>query len=1043
MKTIELINASAGSGKTYTLAEIVLRNVKDGLDPQRLMATTFTNKAAAELRERLRRKLLQGERTDEAQLLLGGLIGTVNSVCAHLLREYSLEAGLSPAIEILPEEEGVRQFKMAVARVVDRHEPMLEPVASRLGHDGGMEGQISRPDWQTDVQSVVDLARANAMTAADLRAFASVSWSSFKQLLPEPIDLDLDNLLLAAVNNALDDFSSVADPGGESEKTIKHLKEYQAGRELGRSIRWAQRIPLAKAKVTKHDGVDIEDVRTIAGQVMQHPGFHADMQAFIEGVFGCAGEALEEYERYKREHGLMDYVDQEEKVLQIASEHPDFRAAMQERLELVMIDEFQDTSPIQLALFLRLHELSGRSTWVGDPKQSIFNFRGADPQLMEEAAKRVTPGGILPYSWRSREPLVTFANEVFTRAFHWMPAEHVRLTIPTIRKGKAEGGWLEQWQLRSGNNDTDSVCIAAGIRDILERRSLRPADISVLCRTNDQCALIAAALEVIGIRASVPHGELLATREVQLTLAGMRYLQDRHDSLALAEIVHLSPLHHAHEDWLASSTRAPELIETDWRSNPLVEALDGLRTRLHRHTPMELLEATIDALRIPEIIAAWSRAGLRSSNLDALRGACSRYCDRCRSRGTAATIGGYIAYLSEAKEKQASGSGDDTVQVLTYHKAKGLEWPVVVLTSLGDDLTARATALGVNIVAAKEFDPEQPLAGRSIRFWPKWYFGNRKFEPFIERISGSVEEQSAKEVGLREAQRLMYVGITRARDGLVFAMRKSVKNDGAGLETKWLDQLIDAAGVPAISWPTDPGPQTLHFGDIPIPVHGYEYDAENTDTTTEAVPDSQYRMPRVDDVVEYPRARISPSSLASEPSEHVVVEEIAALGDRITLGSNPDMQRVGSAIHAFLAADDATRDHTWRMSLAASILANWEVESVLTPESLLEINDRLMEFINDRWPDATIRKEWPVSLRTENGVVMQGWVDMLVESREGIVIIDHKSFPGTNEKQEMQKYFAQLSLYSRSLGFADEAKATSTLLHLPLRGRLYVLHTDS
>ena len=1042
MKTIELINASAGSGKSYTLADIVLKNVKNGLAPQRLMATTFTNKAAAELRERLRRKLLQGGHTDGAQLLLDGLIGTVNSVCAHLLREYSLEAGLSPAIEILPEEEGERQFKMAVARVIDRHGPTLEPVASRLGHDGGKEGRYRRPDWQTDVQSIVDLARANAMTADDLHNFAAVSWSSFRKLLPAPIDLDLDSLLLAAVNKALAEFAPVATPGGDSKDAIKHLKVYQSGRQIGRPIRWAEWLPLAKAKVTKRDGVNIGDVVTIAGKVLQHPVFHADMKAFIEGVFTCAGEALEEYERYKREHGLMDYVDQEEKVLHLATEHPAFRAAMQERLDLVMVDEFQDTSPIQLALFLRLHELSGRSTWVGDPKQSIFKFRGADPQLMEEAAKRVSRGEILKHSWRSREPLVALSNEVFTRAFHWMPEELVRLEIPPKREGKADGGWLEQWQLRSTNNDTDPVCVAAGVKDMLGRRDLRPADVAVLCRTNDQCAAIATALEGIGIRASVPHGALLATREVQLVLAGMRYLQDRRDSLSLAEIVHLSPLHHAHGEWLTSSIQAPEVIDADWQSDPLVEALDGLRKRLHRHTPMELLEATIDALRIPETVSAWSRTGLRSANLDALRGACDTYCDRCRSRGTAATIGGYIAYLSGAEEKQASGSGDDTVHVLTYHKAKGLEWPVVVLTSLGDNLTAKSSALGVGIVPADEFDPEQPLAGRSIRFWPKWYFGGTKFEPFEDRLFGCMEERTAKEAGLREAQRLLYVGMTRARDGLVFAMRKTVKNDSASLETAWFDLLTDAAGVPAVAWPTDPGPQTLHFGDVKIPIHAHEYDAESGDAAADAGEDRQYRVPRVEGVITYPRARVSPSSLTSDPADDVVVEQVATLGDRIPLGVNADMQRLGSAIHVYLAADDPTHDRVRRLALANRVLANWDVDSALAPEALLEINDRLMTFINDRWPGATIRKEWPVSLRTDDDVVMQGWVDMLVETEDGVVIIDHKSYPGCSAEDMLRKHSGQLRQYSSALEKVIKRPIASTLLHTPIQGCMYAITTS-
>ena len=101
------------------------------------------------------------------------------------------------------------------------------------------------------------------------------------------------------------------------------------------------------------------------------------------GVFGCAGDALRDYERYKKEHGLMDFTDQETCVLDMALNNEAFKSSMHGRIQMLMVDEFQDTSPIQLALFLALSELAGKAVWVGDPKQAIYAFRGTDPTAYE------------------------------------------------------------------------------------------------------------------------------------------------------------------------------------------------------------------------------------------------------------------------------------------------------------------------------------------------------------------------------------------------------------------------------------------------------------------------------------------------------------------------------------------------------------------------------------------------------------------------------------------------------------------------------------
>ena len=127
-------------------------------------------------------------------------------------------------------------------------------------------------------------------------------------------------------------------------------------------------------------------------------------------------------------------------MLDLARDNPAFRTALGDRLAQLMVDEFQDTSPIQLALFLRPHALTGRSVWVGDPKQAIYGFRGTDPELMEEITRRIHEPDALPYSWRSRRRLVDFCNAVSSQVFRKSEGNPVSLRIPEQRRESARGG---------------------------------------------------------------------------------------------------------------------------------------------------------------------------------------------------------------------------------------------------------------------------------------------------------------------------------------------------------------------------------------------------------------------------------------------------------------------------------------------------------------------------------------------------------------------------------------------------------------------------
>ena len=163
-----------------------------------------------------------------------------------------------------------------------------------------------------------------------------------------------------------------------------------------------------------------EPIAHIAAEYEKHPCLHRDIRFFAEQAFEIAAASLSAYQQLKTQKGLIDFVDQEQRLYQLL-DHPTVQNTLREELQLLMVDEFQDTSPIQLALFLKLSQLAKQVVWVGDIKQSIYGFRGSDPTLMSAVVQRVTEEGnepeILEKSWRSTPELVAYINNLFTPAF--------------------------------------------------------------------------------------------------------------------------------------------------------------------------------------------------------------------------------------------------------------------------------------------------------------------------------------------------------------------------------------------------------------------------------------------------------------------------------------------------------------------------------------------------------------------------------------------------------------------------------------------------
>lgn len=607
---ITFISAGAGSGKTHRLTDLLHHELTaGGVRPSGVIATTFTKKAAAELRERVREHLLTQGNFRLANAMGQARIGTVNSVCGQLIARFAFEAGVSTDQQVLEEVQAGVLLGKAIDMVLDGPAiSNLLTIARRLGLE---------EDWEEALQLLVNQIRSNDISLEKVSEFGRQNAEDLLSYFPNPAAQDLDSEILSAIQFALPAIEATAQSGGKknTNKYLELIKAFARSQESC-ATPWSEWAKLAKEAPEASLRQTIEPIVELAGRVAEHRGLHADLRNYLDLMFDLAAKALASYHALKQELGALDFADQEHQLLGLL-DHPDVASVLNEELDLLMVDEFQDTSPIQLALFLKLAGFAKQVYWVGDIKQAIYGFRGSDTELMQTILKALPDLGgrkeVLPSSWRSRPELVQLVNEVFSQAFaNSLPKEEVELV--STRKDLLPGPPLANWILGGTNADQEASALADGIRKLIDSkyeifdkttqtiRPVRYGDVAILSRSNHGVTVLATALTGLGVPVATMQPGLLATPEATLVLACLRRLNDQADTVATAEIVSLADGLEP-EIWVAERLNyLKKNGEADlWReqaidghpAHPVLEVIAELRATLPVLAPREAVETVI------------------------------------------------------------------------------------------------------------------------------------------------------------------------------------------------------------------------------------------------------------------------------------------------------------------------------------------------------------------------------------------------------------------------------------------------------------------
>ncbi len=1063
--TVHVVSARAGTGKTYRLTGEVTKALLNGdARPEGVVAITYTKKAAAELESRIRTDLVRAGRGDLAARVRDGYLGTVHSVCERLLREFALEAGNSPFLEPIAEGQRERIFAESLAAVLAGRERRIEPIAARFQLDGWEKGPLRK---------IVELARENDLDGPALRKAGDGSLTALLAFLPPVVATEAEYRTRLGAEAA------------EADRRLRDLnrpgKEAAARRdavaELVRALRkpglppWSLQMKAMNQKWTVAEQPIVTPLAKLVASHLSCARFHADLQELTRELFAVAADALDAYAATKQTARVVDFQDMLALAARLLGEVA-VASALSRKLDLVVVDEFQDSSPMQLAVVSALARIARRSVWVGDRKQAIFGFQGSDPVLMGEAMRHALAGRdpeFLSASWRSRPPLVAFTSELFARVLSPLgfTEREVRIATPPERQdppAMSGAPVLECWWWE-GNGEPHAV--ADGVQRLLaeappvrdrESGSVRPLerrDVAVLARMNDECRKIAAALAARGIPSRIELADLAKTPEAILLRSALALVADPADGVAAMDVSYLGGRGAADPDgWLsdrlveaareraerarAEADGAPRSVTAmPFSDDVRVAALRALHTRAATLAPAEAFDASIAAAGLLELLRTWPDPAQRIANLEAVRGAARAYEDLCRVRRSAGTVTGLVEHLATlAQQKdadlQAVPGTDDAVTLSTWHSAKGLEWPVVVLASLG--FTKDRDVWEPCIERPATFDPVHPLAGRWVRFWP-WPYGKLSARlELADRVENGRQAAILREDEQRERVRLLYVAFTRARDRLVLA---AGMKRGAPTITA-LAPLRDGAGQPVLDVPfgAKEGDATARVGGITAACRVRAVSSVEVEPVA-VVPSVR---PWYDgaQAVARPREILNPSSERIESGEPGGIVMVSPLAGRAPLRDGTDMGPLGDAVHAFLAADRWTGD---REAVAARLLASYGVVGAIAPASLVRASDALRAFLDGRFPGAAWRREWPVRARIgDRGHprLVQGEVDLFLERPDGFVLVDHKSFPGNDRERDERvvAHAAQLGLYAFVLKRALGKPLLGAFIHLPIRGEI-------
>lgn len=1024
-RDFRILPANAGAGKTYYLTEKLAEWISKGeVRPEKVLAVTYTESAARELRERIRTRLLRNGMVEETLLLDTAYVSTIHGLGHRLLSEHAFAAGGSPAPRALEEGEADFLIRRAIART-DAFAELYSDL-SRFGFRHSWDGESAEDQLRAMARRTIDQLRA--LGEAGLRSDMADDSAAELERTFGPVDDDgepLENRLHESVLDMLDRFpDSIADSSGSSDTAKRAFRaNHRALRRaadrdnLARDWRlWKELRDLRQSKRGSptpmgYDELAVE-VMSAADGIARHPGPLRDASLLLRTLIAGAQEIIEHYADDKRRMGAVDFADMVSGAESLLRGNPEILQAVLGEVDCVVIDEFQDTNPVQFALLWRLARDAPRAILVGDAKQSIMGFQGADVRLTEAlVGRRGDAVEHLPKNWRSGPDLVRFFNAVSSQLFPdaYRPVEAARgredipflevLKCPNRRSAKADEARPQHnvakrvaGMLKDGEPVADP--------DTREIRSVRASDIGILCTTHAQMANYSVALRALGIPTRMQSGGWFDSPAAQLARHAVAFAADPSDAYAALGFLALGP------EAMPVETAARKLVARELCDAPALAPLAALAPLSRELRADAFVARVLEAAGLEE----WclSRPDMARMRADLLRmhhearAFAEVEADLLEAAGFyGASPQAFLGWLRDRKDRQGAdlrpapgAEGGEGVELATWFAAKGREWPIVFVCQLDGKFASRAGQLSAGFADFSDLD--DVLASARLEYFPALDVAE-KTELFRERARPEDE---------RDARRKLYVAMTRARDRLVLEWPEAaIGKTGPGEDRSYVDLLVQEANIAV-------GGDEIRVGGesfAAVMTQGASGLDEEFDGESAVADDIWASFDANGDPVPSPVTpwRSSPSGQeadgTSAPAHVEVVDRVIGPGVR-DLGFDSPMER-GAATHlalrAFLSDPSANADIVER----ASGIAGDKV--ALLREQAVGLSGWLAEEGFDH-----LHLELPLQANSESGAEINAIVDCLAEGAKGFLIVDHKTGSVPDAGARFASYLPQLEAYA-------------------------------
>ncbi len=859
-----IVSASAGSGKTRVLVERYIRLMLEGCDLRRIVAMTFTRKAAAEMLERAATRLdrLFDVATEPEHLLLlrtlrerlmSAQVSTFHSYCSSLLRRFPIEAKVPPTFGELSPADAATLVRDAIRLTVeewigsnrrDDLADLLNVFGSYARLERCLQDILSSPQrldaLRSDTDHHVFLERASKAIReiiAEQRAF-------WRELFNRAQSAELPPRVKrppASAGQVLSEIESVNFDllqFGDIDASWRHalneaLALFHTSNQPNLRSPWSYVATHAEARQAAKRATVIAAVLGMNIEVEQQAWRAQQM------LLALARETLQRIDHEKSQHAAFEPDDLQRRALALLDDDT-VRSRLVWEIQHILVDEFQDTDPIQYELLHRLIPLPNlyedlpELFIVGDPKQSIYGFRGADVRVFERARHDITTAAgsdadvHLQTSFRMTPPLVAVVNTVMrsvmptdTRGYavgyeelctarpaQSCPKSRVALLI-SMPEGTSEADLVAQHIVQITSTEPLTVWdehLNTGSNTRGGIRTAQYRDIALLARKSRTFEQYVRALRQASIPFRIESGRgFYQTQEVLDVLAFLRVVHNRHDDVALATLLRspfiglsdseLACIASSHPRHGSLAERLAHAVATSSASESVVEAarlLEEILPIAVRMPPTALIRLLLR--RTPWYARVWSspRALQIEANIEKLLEAARQF----EQRGFRNLLDfveelEQLRLVADTEAEAAVISDDNVVTLMTIHAAKGLEFPIVYL-------------VGTNQSARRRSDPVLMTEelGISIRT-----VGDG--EP---TATGAIAQYFLQQRDDAEEQRLLYVALTRAKDHLFIAGALS-KSRTAESVLEPIGYLGDISAAFGIEWSTQPGIRNVTIAD--------------------------------------------------------------------------------------------------------------------------------------------------------------------------------------------------------------------------------------